>query len=199
MTADREPSSGPSRHPRARLTEARKRTFLRVLSETGSVPAAARAASPHSKGLRAASSTFHQERARNPEFAQAWAEAEEAALARVEAEIMRRAMTPTRRPVFSKGELVGHTEEYDNRLLVTLARRLNPEAWSERSRVEHSGTVEHQHAHRHTVVSLSADDLWLLPDDRRDALLGLLGELADAREAADRLALPNPGEHDGNI
>ncbi len=113
-------------------------------------------------------------------FAMAWAEAEAAALAKVEAEVMRRAMTPTRRPVFSKGELVGHTEEYDNRLLVTLARRLNPEAWSERQRVEHSGEVGH--AHRHALIALTADDVWLLSEDRRDLLLDLLGELASAKE-----------------
>lgn len=189
MIADREPSSEPSRYPRARLTEARKRTFLRVLSETGSVFAAARVASPHSRGQRAATSTFHEERSRNPEFAQAWTEAEQAALAKVEAEVMRRAMTPVSRPVFSKGELVGHTLEYDNRLLVTLARRLNPEAWSERQRVEHSGAVEHRH--RGVIVEITSDDIWLLPDERREALLELLGALADAKDAT---ALPAPAK-----
>lgn len=176
----------PQKYPRARLTEARKRTFLRVLSETGSAAAAARAASPHSKGDRACASTFREERQRDPIFAQACADAEEAALGRVEEEVMRRAMTPTQRPIFSKGEVVGYTAEYDNRLLVSLARRLNPEGWADRRQVEHTGSIDH--AHRHAVVELKAEDMWLLPEEQRESLLALLGELADAKERA----LPAP-------
>lgn len=165
-----------------RVTDARKATFLRVLAETGSWAAACRAASPGRGvpkcGVPPSSSTFRGLQRSDPHFAAAVAEAESAALAKVEAEVMRRAMTPTRRPVFSKGELVGYTQEYDNRLLVTLARRLNPEGWAERQRVEHSGEVRLAPG----SVVLNVDDINLLGEERREGLIALLEELADMKE-----------------
>ncbi len=92
--------------PRARqhaLTAERKKVFLETVEETGSNVAAAQAATPWTTGEHGGLSTFRDERRRDPKFAMAWERAMEAALARVEAEIMRRAMTPTRRPVFSRG------------------------------------------------------------------------------------------------
>lgn len=162
------------------LTPARKATFLKVLAETGSAPAAARAASPHATGKRAAVRTFTDLRDRDPEFAAAWEDAMATALGRVENEIMRRAMEPTQRPIFSKGELVGHENVYDNKLLLAVARKLNPDEWSEKRQVTLDGSVDHTHRHGHIYLTMS--DVHLLAPDRADQLLDLLGEIADRRE-----------------
>lgn len=169
-------------------TEARKETFLRVLAETGSVSAAATAATPGAKprGSRGPGSvaTFYQLRHRDPRFAEAWEQAIATALGRVETEVMRRAMTPTRRPVFSKGEVVAMTEEYDNRLLVALARRLDPEGWGERSKVEHTGEVQLRLAPGSVV--LVPGEIGLLPAAQREALYELLEALALRKQTAER-------------
>ncbi|MFO1209594.1 MAG: hypothetical protein U1E40_10280 [Amaricoccus sp.] len=173
------------------LTPARKATFLKVLAETGSAPAAARAASPHATGKRAAIRSFTDLRDRDPEFAAAWEDAMAAALGRVENEVMRRAMEPTYRPIFSKGELVGQEPVYDNKLLLAVARKLNPDEWSEKRQVEMSGSVEHRHGH----IYLSMSDIHLLAPDRADQLLDLLGEIADKREPL-TIAHQDGGEHE---
>jgi hypothetical protein len=176
------PDALPRHRTKLVVTEERKRTFLRVLSETGSWAAACTAATPGrgwtKLGMPPARSTFGELAKKDPVFAAAVAEAEGAALAKVETEVMRRAMTPTARPIFSKGTLVGYTQEYDNRLLVTLARRLNPEGWAERQKVEHSGEVRLAPG----SVVLNVDDINLLGDAQRDDLIALLEELADAKE-----------------
>jgi hypothetical protein len=102
-------------HP---LTDERKQTFLKVLAETGSPSAAAHAATPWSTCPKGGIATFGQARKRDLVFSDAWDRAMDAATAKVEAEVMRRAMTPTKRPIFSKGELKGYTEDWDNRLLL---------------------------------------------------------------------------------
>ncbi len=175
--AERYPSKVRQHNP---VTEERKVTFLRVLSITGSTLAAAEAATPWQTGGKGGIQSFYTERDRDPEFADAWKRAEAAALARVEQEISRRAMTPERRPIFSKGEYVGEQLTYDNKLLLRLAARLNPE-WSERRQVEHSGAVQHQHGH--VVVSLQAADVLLLPAEQRQTFMSLLQTIADAKQA----------------
>lgn len=176
------PDTPPRRRTSMPVTEERKRTFLRVLAETGSWAAACAAATPGrgrtKLGMPPARSTFGELAKKDPVFAAAVAEAEGAALAKVETEVMRRAMTPTARPIFSKGTLVGYTQEYDNRLLVTLARRLNPDGWSERQKIEHSGEVRLAPG----SVVLNVDDINLLGEAQREGLIALLEELADAKE-----------------
>ena len=177
---------GTEQHP---LTETRKRVFLDALAETGSTTAAAQAATPWATHRMGGLSTFKDEARRDPEFADAWDRAEAAALARVESEVMRRAMTPTLRPVFSQGELKCHVEEYDNRLLLAVARRLNPDAWADRRKVEQSGRVEHTHMHAHAVAQLEPRDLLYLAPTSRQQLLGLLEQIAAAKgEPARELA-----------
>lgn len=158
------------------MTKARRDKFLEVLADTGSVVAAARAASPHSKyGARR---TFEDMRARDPEFREQWDNAINASLAKVESEIMRRAMTPTKRPIFSRGELVGEEDVFDNKLLLALARKMSPE-WRESRHLTVDGSVDHNHRHAH--LQLTLDDFHLLPPARADLLLELLGEIADLR------------------
>ncbi len=126
----------------ARVTASRRRTFLKALEETGSTCAAARAATPWARGRHGGLSSFRDAAARDPEFAADWERAEEGALGRMEAEIARRAMTPTLRPVVSNGKVIAHEEQYDNKLLLCLARALAPDRWSERSKLAVDQRVE---------------------------------------------------------
>ena len=166
------------------LTAERKKVFLDTLAETGSTVAAAQAATPWAIGEHGGLSTFRDERKRDPRFAMAWERAMEAALARVETEIMRRAMTPTRRPVFSRGELKDYIEEYDNRLLLRVASRLNPE-WSDRQRVEHSGDVDHRHAHLHAVAVLDPSDIMALDEAEQTLLIELIEKIDAVKDGTD--------------
>jgi len=166
------------------LTEARKETFLKVLAETGSVAAASKAASPFSDNERGAKSTFFDERRRSPDFAAAWDTALNSALAKVEKEIMRRAMEPALSPITNKqGKIVGYREDRmsSDRLLLRIASRLHPDAWAERRRQDHvvSGSINH-HAY-----ALDAALVARLPRERQLLLIGLLDELADLQHGVD--------------
>jgi hypothetical protein len=168
----------PRNFIRNAITKARRDKFLEVLADTGSVAAASRAASPHSR--RGARRSFEDFRARDPDFAKAWDDAVTTSLGKVESEIMRRARTPTKRPIFSRGELVGEEDVFDNKLLLALARKMSPE-WRESRHLSVEGSVDHNHRHAH--LQLSLDDIQLLPPARANLLLDLLGELADLRPA----------------
>lgn len=169
-----------------RVTEKRKAEFLRVLRATGSPAAAARAATPWSTRRRGGYNTFLDLRKRDPEFARAWDEAMAEMIGSVEAEVVKRAMNPVLRPVYSKGELVDHVAEYDNKLLLRLAEKLNPADWIPSQRVQHSGTVTHQHGH----LVLAVEDLMLLEEDQRDLLVGLLQVIAERKPEHEPEAVP---------
>lgn len=179
-------------HVQRPMTPERKDLFLEALAATGSPTAAAEAATPWSKSSHGGLSSFKDERKRDPKFADDWQRAVEAAVGKIETEVTRRAFTPTRRPVYSKGELKEYVEEYDNRLLVTLARKMNPDQWIERRQIEHSGTVDHRHSHGHIVVSLEARDVLLLPEDERDQFMTMLRNIADAKEEQNRVIEHRP-------
>lgn len=109
------------------LTAERKAAFLAELCRHGIVMRAARSASPHSVG--GASTTFQDERQRDPEFAAAWDEAVEMARAEVEHEIYRRAIEGYEEPVFGgkyREQVVGTVRRYSDRLLELRARALLP-------------------------------------------------------------------------
>lgn len=159
------------------VDERRKETFLAVLAETGSMAAAAAAATPHGYGPRQGYATFYQLIKRDPEFAAAVEEAKNAALGHVEAEIRRRAFTPTKRPVFSKGELVGEFEDHRdaNQLLLRLAERLDPSSWAQNKKVQVDGKIAHTHT---AVASLTLEHLDLLDEGERNLLIDLLDKIA---------------------
>ena len=73
-----------------RLTKARRRAFLRHLAEH------ARTASPEARGRDGAYKTFADERHRDPDFAAAWQEAVEEAVAKLECEAFRRDLSVLR-------------------------------------------------------------------------------------------------------
>jgi len=171
------------------VTEERKALFLRELARTGSECAAARAASPHALGKNGGLESFASVRKRDPEFAQAWQEAKEAALAGVEEEIRRRAMEPPKRPVWHRGEHVGEHEDRSSsdKLLLRLAERLDP-SWSQRSVVESSVTVAA------ALLAIRPDDVMLLNAPERREFVRLLGKIADLRGEDDEVpGLPGEG------
>lgn len=120
----------------------RVEVFLSTLAETGSQYAAAEAATPWARSHGGGLESFRKLAERDPEFKARWDAALTAALGKVEQAIMTRALTPVRKPIFWNGEQVGHEDKYDNRLLVQLARKLNPRDWNPQHKVEHSGAVE---------------------------------------------------------
>lgn len=162
--------------------EERKRRFLEVLSETGSVAAACRASASDSHGERAAKSTINDAIRRDPDFAAAVDAAKQAALGKVEEEIVRRAFNPPQTPVVDRnGNVVGHRTETmsSDRLLLRIASKLDPESWAERRKNELnvSGTIQHQ------AYTLDATLVAQLPRERQELLIELLDELAEIEQA----------------
>lgn len=116
-----------------RPTPNRKAAFLRVLSETGNVTRAAR-----ETGL--SRSTAMRHRAKDPAFAEAWAEALDVGADALEAEARRRAVEGVERPVFGRvatgldGQ-VGVVREYSDTLLIFLLKGCRPEKYRERREI----------------------------------------------------------------
>lgn len=166
-----------------KMTDERKNVFLKVLAETGSTTAAASAATPWAEERHGGLQSFRDERKRDPAFSEDWSRAEESALAAVEAEIMKRAMSGSHRPIVSQGRVVAHEVTHDNKLLLAVARKLAPESWTERRQLEHGGKIEHQHDHRHAhaVAVLEPRDVLRLPDAEQQQLLSLIEKIEEAK------------------
>lgn len=73
--------------------------------------------------------TFNGRLKSDPIFLQLYEELRETARETVRTELMRRALEPSERPVYHKGELVNTILEYDNRHLEWLAERLMPDEY----------------------------------------------------------------------
>lgn len=54
-------------------------------------------------------------------------------------EIIRRALEPSQRPVFHRGEIVGYIQEWDNKHLQWVAERMMPEEFHLPTRIEFAG------------------------------------------------------------
>ncbi len=166
------------------LTKNRKKKFLEVLAETGSMTAAARASSGvHIKGPHYGLQTFYDEMRRDPNFAYAVELAKTEALGKVEAEIMRRGVEGYLRPIFQKGELVGHEPVYSDNLLLRLAERLHPQEWSKREKHEHSGMVPHQNGF--VMLEIIPDDVLLLQPKAQNQLVTLLQQIRSVKQSKD--------------
>lgn len=125
--------------------------FLERLSETGNVTASAR----HAGISRTA--VYHW-LDRDPEFYNAFVEAERLGLMALEDEARRRGMLGVDEPVVHKGELMHHDEvdpetgetrrvpttlrRYSDTLLIFMLKGAFPEKYKDRVGVEHSGRME---------------------------------------------------------
>lgn len=116
----------PRRSNQAHLTPQRKQAFLEALRACGVATRAAKIASPNATG--SGLSSFKDERARSPEFAQAWAEALEQHAGDLVAELYRRAVSGDQVPIVSpKGEVVGYRTIRSDKLLLEAVRAHVPE------------------------------------------------------------------------
>lgn len=108
-----------------RWTSRRRAAFLKALSDTGNVSAAARAA-------RASRSRAYQLKAADPEFAAEWADALESAIDALDAEARRRALDGVEIPHFHQGRVAGTVRKYSDSLLMFLLRAHRPDRYRER-------------------------------------------------------------------
>ena len=116
------------------MTTARKEAFLCALARHGVAARAAREASPGSK--TGALQTFKDERHRDADFDDAWAEAVESAHADLLHELIRRAKDGTDEIVYGpSGQPIGNRKKYSDRLLLEAVRARFPE-FTPRQQVE---------------------------------------------------------------
>lgn len=112
-----------------------KAIYLEILSLTGRISEAAKAAGVVADTVRAL-------RLKDEAFKELHEEALAEYRDRIEAEVHRRAIEGWEKPVFQKGELVGFVTEYSDKLLELLAKRHIPE-YTDKVAVDarHSGGV----------------------------------------------------------
>jgi len=106
-------------------TVRRRHRFLSLLRQTGNVSAAAEHCGVSRSGAYAL-------RAADTEFRAAWDDAIESALDDLEAELRRRAIEGTEKPVFYGGETVGTIRSYSDSLAMFLLRSRRPHVFGER-------------------------------------------------------------------
>ena len=102
------------------MTNRRKtweKAFLSALEKTGIVAWAAKAAGV---GRRTVYDHLHAD----PDFAEKWEEALDSAEARLEEEVMRRALEGEQVPVYYKGKVVGHKTRKSDTLLMFAIKNL---------------------------------------------------------------------------
>lgn len=120
---------------RARNEDWSRETFLHELAETCMVSKAAEAAG-------VSRSTVYLERERNEEFAQRWADIDEAVIETLEEEAKRRALQGVTEPVVSAGKRLGTVQKYSDSLMMFLLKAKRPHVYRERVDVAHSGEVK---------------------------------------------------------
>lgn len=119
-----------------RLSPDRRRAFLDLLAACGNVTAAADA-------IGVSRAAAYKLRDRDTTFEDAWALALDRYAAALEAELHSRVFDGVARPVFQRGELVGHEVTKSDRLLEIALRARLPEKYSERvaAKLEHNGSA----------------------------------------------------------
>ena len=109
----------------ATITAAQRRRFLENLADTRNVTVAARAAGISRRDAL-------DERARDGDFALAWADAEEEASDLLEHEARQRAIKGVAEPVFYHGKQVGEVRRYSEELILLFLRAERPEKFGEK-------------------------------------------------------------------
>jgi len=126
--ADLVPTAGQKGLERARsaATAEAKVVFLKALSDGGSIAGAARACDR-------ATRTVYDWRDRDQNFAEAWDEALQRAVAVLEQEAWRRAVQGVPEPLVSGGKILGTVQRYSDPLLKTLLAAHRPEKYAKPS------------------------------------------------------------------
>ena len=109
-----------------------KPLFLEKLRGHANVSRAAKAAGVSRK-------TVYKERSNSTTFAAEWDDAVEEGLDYLEEEARRRAYEGTLKPVYQKGELVGHVREFSDTLTIFLLKGRRPEIYGDRVKQEITG------------------------------------------------------------
>ena len=171
------------------LTPERISIFLENLARCGIAVEAARAASPHSRHIDGAASSFYGLKRRDPHFSAQWAQALEVADGALLAEARRRAVDGVDRRLFFKGERIYDVDpetgervpvsekEHSDRLLELLLKARFPRLFVERRAIEH-----HQAPGGWTIT---ASDLFALTDTQTEQLSGIMASVMTARGEID--------------
>lgn len=116
-------------------TDRARESFLEILSKTCNVSEAARKA-----GI--SRTAAYEWRSDDEAFAKAWDGAEQEAADSLEREAWRRAVEGTDKPVTFQGTITATYKEYSDRMLEILLKAHRPEKYTDRSKVEHSGSAD---------------------------------------------------------
>lgn len=102
------------------ISKKKRRVFLDILGQTGSVKEASLAVGYTSPGY------LHKMRREDEQFAAEWDEAIEVAKYTLEDIALDRIKNGIMEPVYYKGMVVGHTPKYNDQLLMFILRKLDP-------------------------------------------------------------------------
>jgi hypothetical protein len=116
------------------ITPERKALFLKVLRETGSVRAAARAATPWATSIQPVSG-FYDAREVDEEFARAWEESLDDFRGALEQELLRRAVDGYEETRTDHAGRVTTTLKYSDGILMFMARRHMPAEYGDKVEV----------------------------------------------------------------
>ena len=111
---------------KARMNRRRQQAFLAAYMELGTVAAAM-------KAVGIGPLTHHQWLQAQPEYAEAFALAREAAADLLEAEAVRRALEGVEQPVFYQGKPCGAVRRYSDTLMMFLLKAMRPERFRDRA------------------------------------------------------------------
>jgi len=113
-----------------KVTDRRKKIFLRTLAITGQIGKSARAAG------YSCSTYLARVRRMDPDFNARWNEAIETAMDVLEEAAIDRAVHGVEEPIYHKGEQVGVKQKYSDGLLATLLKANNPDKYRENTKVD---------------------------------------------------------------
>jgi len=113
-----------------RIANKKKIIFLKALAKNGAVGAAAQAAG------YADSQMVNKYRKQDPEFAEAWLEAENAAIDIWEAEAAKRAFEGVEKGIYFRGQKVDSEMQFSDGLAQFMLKAKRPEIYGERKRVD---------------------------------------------------------------
>jgi hypothetical protein len=116
------------------LQRKKQRAFLTAYATCGVISRAAEAA-----GI--ARQTHYDWMNNDPEYVEAFKQAEEEAAESLEAEARRRALEGWEEPVYYKGRVVGSVRKYSDTLLMFMLKGAKPEKYKERAEVKHEGEI----------------------------------------------------------
>lgn len=135
-----------------KIKHIKKRAFLAAFAENGNVSLSATIAGIDRQ-------THYEWKRSDPDYAEAFTDAEGQAADRLEQEARRRAVDGVDEPVFYKGDEVGTIRKYSDTLLIFLMKGADPEKYKDRVSNEHSGKIAADVNHSYDLSKLSAEEL----------------------------------------